>query len=63
MFLTLQKQKRSHDQVDCDEDEVYAIVKKPRVEERKEKGTKGSITAILIPFMPKLGENVRLNRS
>ena len=41
MFLTLQKQKRSHDQVDCDEDEVYAFVKKPRVEERRGKGYKG----------------------
>ena len=40
--LKLQKQKRSHDQVDCDgELEVYAIVKKPRVEERREKGYKG----------------------
>ena len=40
--LKLQKQKRSHDQVDFDgELEVYAIVKKPRVEERKGKGYKG----------------------
>ena len=42
MFLTSQKQKRSHDYVDCDgELEVYAIVIKPRVEERRGKGYEG----------------------
>ena len=43
MFVfKLQKQKRSFDQVDSDgECEIYAIVKKPRVEERRGKGFKG----------------------
>ena len=41
--LILKKQKRSHDQVDCDDSdsEVNAVVKKPRVQESRGKGFKG----------------------
>ena len=41
--LILKKQKISHDKVDCDDSdsEVYAVMKKPRMQESRGKGFKG----------------------